>query len=178
MIAHPIYLAVATALAIVGCLFGFEYRLERKSEHDGLYITLTPLECLRGPRGEVIRTDKVVDFNPRLEHYLKVAEVMVTLASASLVLIPTLHIDKTHPMFAYAMVLLGFTVVFAVTFMATMAYFYEMFLFNPASFNALRSSFVFAVGFSGHLCFAIAYLVLAIQIAIAYTNGTLTGSVK
>jgi hypothetical protein len=43
-----------------------------------------------------------------------------------------------------------------------MTYFYEMFLFDPASYSAGRSSLMFSVGFSGYGCFALAYLVIAL----------------
>lgn len=36
----------------------------------------------------------------------------------------------------FSMVLLGFTVVYGLLFMALLTYFYEMFLFDPASFTA------------------------------------------
>jgi hypothetical protein len=165
--------ALISAIIILAILFGYQFKLERKMENDGFLITLTPFEMERKSKDEVKPTGKIVDFNPRIEHYLKVAEVMVTLASASLVFIPTVHIDKTHPMFAYAMVLVGCTVVFGVIFMALLTYYYEMFLFDPRTFGAFRSSMVFSIGFSGLICFAIAYLVLAVQIAIAYSSGTL-----
>ena len=72
------------------------------------------------------------------------------------------------------MVLLGFTVVFGLSFMATMTYFYEMFLFAPTSYSAGRSSLMFSLGFSGFACFALAYFVIAVQVAYAYTSGTLS----
>jgi len=61
-------------------------------------------------------------------------------------------------------------------FMATMTYFYEMFLFDPSSYSAGRSSMMFSTGFSGFACFALAYFVIAVQIATAYMSGTLTST--
>jgi hypothetical protein len=99
--------------------------------------------------------------------------VLIALASASLVFIPTLHIASLLPKLALPMVLLGFTVVYALLFMALLTYFYEMFLFNPANFTAFRSSLVFTLGFSAFLCFALAYLILSIIMGIAIGNGSL-----
>jgi len=110
---------------------------------------------------------------PRHGHYLKCAEVLITLASASLVFIPTLHVSALLPRLGFSMVLLGFTVVYGLLFMALLTYFYEMFLFNPASFTTFRSSAIFTLGFSAFLCFALAYLVLSIIIGTAVANGSL-----
>jgi hypothetical protein len=103
---------------------------------------------------------------------MKCSEVLITLAAASLVFIPTLHAPLL-PKLAFSMVLLGFTVVYALLFTALLTYFYEMFLFNPASFTAFRSSLVFTLGFSAFLCFALSYLVMAIITGIAIGNGAL-----
>jgi hypothetical protein len=169
---HPILLAIAVALAFWALLFFYEYPIERDVVRRGDLITLTPLKC--DIAGNVLSPPQVHEFDPRLEHYLRVAEVIITLASASLVFIPTLHFIKMNCWFAFAMVLLGFTVVYGLAFMATMTYFYEMFLFNPRSYGPGRSTLMFSLGFSGFACFALAYLVIAVQLAFAYTSGTLS----
>jgi hypothetical protein len=71
------------------------------------------------------------------------------------------------------MVLLGMTVVYALGFMAGLTYFYEMFLFDPRSFTAFRSSIVFTLGFGAFTCFAFAYIALAIIVGVAIGNGAL-----
>lgn len=170
---HPILWAITVAFAIWAVLFSYEYYVERKMiRTPGVVITLTPWK--RDMNGKIKNPPEVHEFDPRLEHYLKVAEIIIGLASASLVFIPTLHAKSINCWFAFALVLLGFTVFFGLSFMATMTYFYEMFLFEPASYSAGRSSLMFSVGFSGYGCFALAYFVIAIQIALAYTSGTLT----
>jgi hypothetical protein len=83
---------------------------------------------------------------------------MVTLSSASLVFIPSLHVGNANPIFAYAIVMLGFSVFYGVLFMALMTYFYEMFLYNPRNFGALQSSTMFSFGFSGLMCFGLPIL--------------------
>jgi len=165
-----IWSGVAMGLFIPAALFTFEYSIERKAP----YVTLTPFKRTRDPRtGEIIGGTEEVSFDPRHGHYMKCAEVLITLASASLVFIPTLHVSSLLPKLAFSMVLLGFTVVYALLFMALLTYFYEMFLFNPASFTAFRSSFVFTLGFSAYVCFALAYLVLSIITGTAIGNGSL-----
>jgi hypothetical protein len=58
-------------------------------------------------------------------------------------------------------------------FMALLTYFYEMFLFDPMSFMALRSSAMFTLGFSAFVCFALAYIWLSIIAGTAIANGSL-----
>jgi hypothetical protein len=168
-----IWSGVAMGLLIPAAFFAFEYSIERKAQ----YVTLTPFKRTRDPRtGEIIRGSEEVSFDPRHGHYMKCAEVLITLASASLVFIPTLHVSALLPKLAFSMVLLGFTVVYALLFMALLTYFYEMFLFNPASFTAVRSSTVFTFGFSAYLCFALAYIWLSIITGTAIGNGSLVVS--
>jgi hypothetical protein len=169
-VCHPILLGITVAFALWAILFSIEYPIERDVVRNGDHITLTPYK--HDWDGKLLK--EVYEFDPRLEHYMKVSEIIVTLASASLVFIPTLHFIKTNCLFASAMVLLGSTVVYGISFMATMTYFYEMFLFNPLSYTAFRSSLMFSFGFSGFACFALAYLIISILVAAAYTNGTLT----
>jgi hypothetical protein len=165
-----IWFGIAMGLVIPAAFFAFEYSIERKAA----YVTLTPFKRTRDPQtGGIIEGTEEVSFDPRHGHYMKCAEVLITLASASLVFIPTLHVSSLLPKLAFSMVLLGFTVVYALLFMALLTYFYEMFLFNPASFTALRSSLVFALGFSAFFCFAVAYLVLSIITGNAIGNGSL-----
>ncbi len=165
-----IWLGVATGLLAPAGFFAYEYSIERKAP----YVTLTPFKRTRDHQtGEIIGGTEEVSFDPRHGHYLKCAEVLITLASASLVFIPTLHVSSLLPKLAFSMVLLGFTVVYGLLFMALLTYFYEMFLFNPASFKAFRSSAVFTLGFSAFFCFALAYIWLAIVTGTAIGTGSL-----
>ena len=157
-------------LVIPAGFFLFEYSIERKAP----YVTLTPFKRSRDPQtGNIVRRNEEVDFDPRHQSYIKCAEVLITLASASLVFIPTLHVSTLLPRLSFSIVLLGFTVVYALLFMALLTYFYEMFLFDPTNFTAFRSSLVFSLGFSAFLCFAAAYMWLAIIAGIAIANGSL-----
>jgi hypothetical protein len=114
-------------------------------------------------------TDKLVDFVPRMQQYTKTAEIMITLASASILFIPS-HVGK-QPVLALPMVLLGFGVVWGVWFIAWMSYCYEQSLYDPANFRAGESSIMFALGFGALACFALAYLALAITIAHSIATG-------
>lgn len=168
-----VWSGIAIGLLTPAAFFAFEYSIERKAP----YVTLTPFKRTRDPRtGEIIPGTEEVSFDPRHGHYMKCAEVLITLASASLVFIPTIHVSSLLPKLGVSMVLLGFTVVYALAFMALLTYFYEMFLFDPESFTAFRSSLIFTLGFSAFSCFALAYIWLSIVTGTAMGNGSLTMS--
>jgi hypothetical protein len=170
---YSVAVAVLSGCFIFIVLFYVTWRVE--SKHP--YVTFTPQKIRRtGDKGDKFQvSSEEVDFDPRHGHYLKVAEVIVTLSSASLVLIPTLHFRRTSWLLVFAMVLLGMTVVFAVFFMAFLTYFYENFLYDPRSFTSWKSGLNSALGFSALVCFGLAYLMLAIEIAIAFGAGVLSG---
>jgi hypothetical protein len=163
------YLGVVLGIAapvILGCI---EYRIER-----GLDIVMSPREWIANPQWpntgpRYLVSDKLVDFMPRMLQYTKTAEIMITLASASIVFIPS-HLSK-QPAFALPMVLLGFAVVWGVCFIAWMSYCYEEALYDPANFGARESSTTFALGFGALGCFALAYLALAIIVAHRIASG-------
>jgi len=176
LIPIPVWLGAGVGVVIPLVFFVFEYRLER----DAPWVTLTPSKMSRDPvTGETSRSSEggVVDFDPRHGHYMKLGEVLITLASASLVFIPSLHFSSMLPRLGFPMVLSGFTVVYALGFMATLTYFYEMFLFDPRTFTAFRSSLIFTLGFGAFTCFALAYITLAIIVGNAIASGTLLISV-
>jgi hypothetical protein len=86
----------------------------------GLPATFTPPDSLGKP----------VPFEHRHERYMNVAEVMVTLASASLVFVPSSRLSLYSHACAFALILLGLCVLYSVGFMALMTYFYERFLYD------------------------------------------------
>jgi hypothetical protein len=162
-------LGVAFGVAAPIVLGYFEYQIERGSE-----IVLSPREWVANPSWpqtgpRYLVGDKLVDFIPRMQQYTKTAEIMITLASASIIFIPS-HLSK-QPAFAFSMILLGFAVVWGVCFIAWMSYCYEQALYDPTNFNARESSTMFAMGFGALTCFAVAYLVLALVIGHAIANG-------
>ncbi|MGO9084458.1 MAG: hypothetical protein ACLQBK_04460 [Candidatus Sulfotelmatobacter sp.] len=174
---HSIWWGLGVGIGSFLAFFAFEYSIERGQERKGSYVTLTPFKRKRDMKtGDILQVDEEVDFDPRHGHYMKCGEVLIALASASLVFIP-LHstlLPRTGisgVFLGISMVLLGFTVVYALLFMALLTYFYEMFLFDPASFKAFRSSLIFTLGFSAFACFAMAYLSLAIVMAKAFSSG-------
>lgn len=112
-------------------------------------------------------TDAEVDFEPRLGHYLKTAEVVITLASASLVFVPRLVISNHPEWFAFSMTLFGLCVMFLVLFMVLLLYFYEDSLYFPTFYTVFKSALVVSTGVTGLICFLLAYLSIAIQIAKA-----------
>jgi hypothetical protein len=170
---HSICWGLGIAIGSFLAFFAFEFSIERKAK----YVTLTPFKSRRDLKtGQILLTEEEVDFDPRHGHYMKCGEVLIALASASLVFIP-LHstqlprVGISGLFLGISMILLGFTVVYALLFMALLTYFYEMFLFNPSNFTAFRSSLIFTLGFSAFWCFALAYLALAVVMAKAFSDG-------
>ena len=153
-----------------------ERRIQKDADERGVkaYWTLTPQRKKRNFKTAAVEPiDDEVDFDPRHGHYMKCGEIIITLASASLVFIPTLHFTSTLPWLGLPMVLLGFTVVYALSFMGLLTFYYEMQLNNPESFTMFRSNLLFSLGFGGLSCFAIAYFLLSISIGTALSHGTL-----
>jgi hypothetical protein len=166
----PIIGATCVAIAVFVIIAIRNYR----QLGPGRYATFTPPERIRHPvTGQIVETGQTVAFEPRHEHYLKVAEVITTLSSASFVFLLSLHSSHSVMLFPFAMVLLGFSIVYAVLFMALITYFYEQFLYDPAMYSNRRQSIIVGLGFGALLCFALAYFFLAVQVAHAYGQGTL-----
>jgi hypothetical protein len=92
---------------------------------SGLPATFTPPDSLGKP----------VPFEHRHERYMNVAEVMVTLASASLVFVPSSRLSLYSHACAFALILLGLCVLYSVGFMSLMTYFYERFLYDDQTYS-------------------------------------------
>ena len=78
----------------------------------GLPATFTPPDSLGKP----------VPFEHRHERYMNVAEVMLTLASASLVFVPSSRLSFYSHACAFALILLGLCLLYSLVFMALMTY--------------------------------------------------------
>jgi hypothetical protein len=118
-----------------------------------------------------IPTGEFVSFEPRHERYMKIAEVVTTLASASLIFIPNSRLNVYPRSCAFALVLLGFSVLYCVGFMAMLTYYYEGFLYDRSSYSPTKYGLVHALGFGGLICFAVAYIGLAVRVGwgVIYT---------
>jgi len=121
-----------------------------------------------------VPTGEFVQFEPRHERYMKVAEVVTALASASLVFVPNSRPNTYPHSCAFALVLLGFSALYSISFMALLTYFYEGFLYQRNSYSPSKYGFVTALGFGGFICFAVAYLWLAVRVgwAVMYASTT------
>jgi hypothetical protein len=179
----PVFAGVATGIALPTICYLIELRIELKNRKTAsangrsIWWTLRPQKKVRNfVTGTVEATPEEVDFDPRHGHYMKCGEIIVTLASASIVFLPSLHFSSTLPWLGLPMVLLGFTVVYALAFMAFLTYFYEMQLQDPDSFTLYRSCTIFSLGFGGLGCFAVAYFVLSVIIANALSGGFLVSA--
>jgi len=120
-----------------------------------------------------VPTGEFVSFEPRHERYTKIAEVVTTLASASLIFIPNSRLNVYPRSCAFVLVLLGFSVLYCVGFMAMLTYYYEGFLYERNSYSPSRYGVVHALGFGGLICFALAYIWLAARVAwgVIYAAG-------
>jgi hypothetical protein len=183
MLVLPIVLGLTLGLLFPLACFVVATKIETKvskdakSRGDEAYWTLMPQRRKRDFKtGKLVPTEDEVDFDPRHGHYMKCGEIVITIASASLVFIPTLHFTHVLPWLGLSMVLLGFTVVYTLSFMGLLTFFYEMFLNNPESFTMFRSNTLFSLGFGGLSCFASAYFVLSILIGSAMASGAFVGS--
>lgn len=136
--------AIVAVIDLIAC-----YVICRKSERKYEEGTFTPRKGDRNGEYILYETpgDDVVDYEPRHGHYLKTAEVIVTLASASLLFLPSAHMSGVPlAKFGFSIVLLASCVMSGVLFMALVTYFYEDFLYDPRSFTLNRSAWLSALG--------------------------------
>ena len=127
---------------------------DAKQSWKGQHLTFTPPDT----RG------KPVPFDSRHERYMKVAEVVTTITSASIVFIPSRLSDYPKTC-AFTLVLLGFVILYCVGFMAALTYFYERSLYFKNSYLPWKYGLAHALGFGALFCFVLAYMSLAARVA-------------
>jgi hypothetical protein len=181
MLGTPVIVGITVGVCLPVALFAIEFSIERgiqrkaASNNRKIWWSLTPQRKIRNfVTGAVESTDQEVDFDPRHGHYMKCGEIVIALASASLIFVPTLHFTSTLPWLGLPMALLGFTVIYALAFMGMLTYFYEMQLQDPDSFTAVRSCVLFSLGFAALGCFAIAYFALSLLIGNELSHGAIS----
>jgi len=103
----------------------------------GLPATFTPPDSLGKP----------VPFEHRHERYVNVAEVMVTLASASLVFVPSSRRSLYSHACVFALILLGLCMLYSIGFMALLTYFYERFLYDDQRYTPGKYGLLHGLGF-------------------------------
>jgi hypothetical protein len=112
-------------------------------------------------------------FEARLVNYTHGIEYMITLATGAIVLLvgsSAWHSNGRMPwLFASPLVLLAFSVVYGMGFMAFMVFYYEEFLHYD---NYTRSRFIRnqTLGFSALACFCLGYLWLVLSVVIGLAN--------
>jgi hypothetical protein len=112
-------------------------------------------------------------FEARLATYMRAGEFIVGIATGSIVLLvgaSGLHSTGHLPWrYASPLVLLTFTVIYGVLFMALLAYNYEMFLHGNAytRFRYVRNQ---SLGFSALACFCAGYAWLVVSIIVEMTR--------
>ena len=98
-----VLLALLTGLGVFAVVW-WRVRVDAIRVWQGLPATFTPPDSHGKP----------VPFEHRHERYINVAEVMVTLASASLVFVPSSRLTLYSHACAFALILLGFCVFYSV----------------------------------------------------------------
>jgi hypothetical protein len=160
--------AVGTAFVVFWITFGLVCYSRRRWEH----VSFHPHKFVRNLDDDKwVLKEETHSFEPRLGAYMKLAEVVTTLAAASMVFIPRITVTIYPAMFAYSMVSLALSVLFAILFMLMLLFWYEDALYLPMNYTVRRSAVVLGLGFTGLACFAFAYLVLAFQLARAVGAG-------
>jgi hypothetical protein len=184
-----IALALFVGLGIFGLIWHY-VKAKAIEDFKGAPLTFTPLEYkpAQQPDGSLqwdangylvsVPTGSYVPFEPRHERYMKIAEVMTALGSASLVFVPNSRLSVYPHSCAFALVLLGFSVLYSVLFMAALTYFYEGFLYNNDTYLAWKYGLVHALGFGGLVCFVLSYFVLAVRVGWALIYAQVVGSSK
>ena len=156
-----VLLALVTGFGVFALVW-WRVRRDAIKVWQGLPATFTPPDSHGNP----------VPFEHRHERYTGVAEVMVTLASASLVFVPSSRLILYRHACAFALILLGFCVLYNIGFMALLTYFYERFLYDDQSYAPWKYGLLHALGFGALFCFALAYIVLAGGVANAVIHAS------
>jgi hypothetical protein len=158
-------LTIALAIIVGVGVFGAVWFNVTKNTNNifgkGTAMTFTPDDGKGG----------TVPFDLRHERYMKIAEVVTTLASASVIFVPSSRLSAYPHSCAFTIILLGFSVFYCIGFMVALTYFYEEFLYFKSSYSALKYGVVHAPGLGGLFCFAFAYIALAMRVgwALMYT---------
>ena len=156
-----VILALITGLGVFALVW-WRVRNDAIKEWHGLPATFTPPDSHGKP----------VPFEHRHERYMNVTEVMVTLASASLVFVPSSRLSFYSHACAFALILLGLCVLYCVGFMALLTYFYERFLYDAQTYRPWKYGLLHGLGFGALFCFALAYIVLAGGVANAVIHAS------
>ncbi len=156
-----VILALITGLGVFAFVW-WRVRIDAIKVWHGLPATFTPPDSHGKP----------VPFEHRHERYMNVAEVMVTLASASLVFVPSSRLSFYSHACAFALILLGLCVLYCVGFMALLTYFYERFLYDDQTYKPWKYGLLHGLGFGALFCFALAYIVLAGGVANAVIHAS------
>src|ERR1700692_3751172 len=123
-----ISIAIVLGVGLFAVLWFYVTKNTNNIFGKGAAMTFTPDDAKGG----------IVSFEPRHERYMKIAEVVTTLASASLIFVPNSRLSVYSHSCAFTLVLLGFSVFYCVGFMVALTYFYEEFLYFRNSYSALK----------------------------------------
>jgi hypothetical protein len=126
----------------------------RRITHPGTY-TFEP----RGPGS----------FEPRLGNYARLVEIVIGLATGSIVLLAGSSIfrsgGKLPRFYGSPLVLLAMSVIYAVAFLALLVRAYEEFLHDEKSYTRNLYALNTSLGFASLICFALGYVWLGFVLA-------------
>ncbi len=120
-------------------------------------------------------------FEPTLTRYFEIARVLISLAVGSVALLAgyvgyVLHAKPQslaiiQRVVAWPLLLLAFSVIYAVLFLASLARSYERYQHFPDSYTRFWYSLNQALAFAALTCFASGYLVLALSVVSMVIEG-------
>lgn len=102
---------------------------------------------------------KTTTFEPMLKHYMTLAQLIITIAAASIAFGGT---QNPKPSIAAAKVFLAFCILYGVLFCSTVLYRYDEYNQNVRSYTRFWYSTVESLGFAALACFVLGYLAWAL----------------
>ncbi len=106
---------------------------------------------------------KTGTFEPLLKHYIGVAQLLVTVAAASIAFGGS-NQNPGAPLVSDAKLLLACSIFYGLAFCALLLWRYDEYCQNMSSYTLPWYSTIFALGFSGFLCFIVGYLCWGLEL--------------
>lgn len=152
---HTFYLVAAVALAVFGAWWLGFYLLHRRERR----FFFDPQDCAAaGQKGRVLPLSaKTATFEPLLKHYIGVAQLIFTVAAASIAFGGSGQTG--HPTVVIAKLVLAWSISYGVLFCALLLWRYDEYGQNVESLTLGWYSTIFGLGFASLSCFVAGYFV-------------------